>query len=83
MEAEMQARMAQVQAQQRQSMFGLGAGLGALAGLGQAAGLQQQHQAPSPPDLPYRGSIKYKPTIEAGDPIREVLQAETDEWLDF
>ena len=42
---------------------------------------EQQRQMMALAGQPPIPKIVYKPTIEAGDPIIDVLQAETDEWL--
>lgn len=90
LERELAASRMQREALQQQieanRMFGLaGLGAGMDGGLGQARqqGSQQRIVWDGSADSVDRSApiIKYKPTIEAGDNIREVLQAETDEWL--
>lgn len=79
----------QLQAQAMRQQAGVGAGGlgGAAMGLecfsqaGLRAAQQQYRTTRTVSTDSVIPIIKYKPTIKAGDPIRDVLQAETDEWL--
>ena len=64
------------------AVLGGAIGSGVIGGLGQAAAAQGSQNTQSRSFVDRVPVIKYKPTIEAGDPIRDVLQAETDEWLE-
>lgn len=69
----------QALAQQQEEVNRGLANIGQLSGLGGYTGDPARQQYLTSHDD--RIKIKYKPTIEAGDNIRDVLQAETDDWL--
>lgn len=76
----LQQQRAEFERQRAQAYAGLGQQQAGLQG--QAAAAHQQKNLQSRAFVDRAATkIKYKPTIEAGDPVREVLQAETDEWL--